>query len=125
MPEDEKFKIDPTATSVMEQKKLAEMIQKFSKEILQQAQAGATTAATQGAVDAVGKQVAPAIQQVGQAAAQATQGVQQVAGEVTNLKAHTEQIAQLVVRIDNFIKAAQGQQPSPPPEQPPGLPMAA
>lgn len=124
-PEYAKWKIDPEQTALMEQKKLAEMIDKFSKQILQQAQAGATTAATQGAIDAVGKQVGPAIQQVGQAAAQAGQGVQQVAGEVTDLKAHTEQIAQLVVRIDNFIKAAQGQQPTPPIQPQPQLPLAA
>lgn len=124
MPEDEKFKLDPEATSVMEQKKLMEMIQKFAKEILDQATQGATEAATAGAVAEVGKQVAPAIQQVGEAAAQAGQGVQQVGAEVSDLKAHTEQIAQLVIRIDNFIRTVQGT-PQPPQMPPPGLPMAA
>ena len=126
IPEDAKWQISPEASSVMEQKQLLEMIQKFAKEITaqatQQATQQAAEAATQQAVQAVGGQIEQVVATVGEGVQQVAEQGKQVdmeqQAQIQQLEQHTAQLAQLVMRIDQFLKAAVAQQQQVPQQAP-------
>lgn len=131
MPEDSKFKLDPEAATLMENKKVLAAIEELSKQMLaasKQEAAATAQKVTQQAGEQVVNEVAPAIKQVGEAAAQAgqaageaQQGVQAVAqqGQQTDeqlaqaiaaqnqdIQTLSQQIAQMMQSLETIFAAA-------------------
>lgn len=130
IPEDAKWKIDPNATSVVEMKAMMEKIQELSKQMIQAASQQAKQVAkgvTQQAGASIAQQIMPELEKLAQGVQQAQAGLQaaaadaahgnqvdeQMVGQLEKQKQQLDQMAAMVLRIDQFLKTATGGAPTP------------